>query len=38
MASAITKVTELFKRVTGRKAPAPAPQPAPAKPEPGVKV
>lgn len=38
MASAITKVTELFKRVAGRKATAPAPKPAPAKPEPGVKV
>ena len=40
MASPITRVTELFKRMTSSKAkaPAPTPTPEPAKPEPAGKV
>ena len=40
MASPITQVTELFKRVTGRKTPTPAPAPKPeaAKPDPVAKI
>ena len=40
MASPITRITELFKRMTSSKAktPAPTPTPEPAKPEPVAKV
>jgi hypothetical protein len=38
MASAISRITELFKRVTSSKAKTPAPTPEPAKPEPATKV